>query len=302
MKVFTPEGTLQTALPKGVPALQDAIQQQTILESRVICCDSAHNLLLDIDGIRGVIPKNEGALGIAEGKTRDIAIIARVNKPVQFVVQEIRKDENGRPYAVLSRRIVQQICAEEYLKNLHPGDVIPGRITHLEPFGCFVDIGCGMVSLLPIDAISVSRISHPSDRFTVGQDIQVIIKQIDETGKILLTHKELLGTWAENAALFASGETVAGIVRSIESYGIFIELTPNLAGLAEPRPGVAVGQHASVFIKSMLPERMKVKLVIVDSFDADYPPLPPQYFTTAAHLSHFCYSPPCSDKVVETIF
>lgn len=302
MNVFTPEGTLQTALPKGVAALQDAMQQQTILEARAICCDSVHNLLLDIGGIRGIIPKNEGALGIAEGTTRDIAIIARVNKPVQFVIQELHYDETDRPYALLSRKAVQQTCINHYLSTLRPGDVIPGRITHLEPFGCFVDIGCGIVSLLPIDAISVSRISHPSDRFSVGQDIQVIIKQIDENGKILLSHKELLGTWAENASLFEPGETVSGIVRSIESYGIFIELTPNLAGLAEPRSGVVVGQHASVFIKSMLSERMKVKLVIVDHFDADYPPVPPKYFTAANHISRFCYSPSCSSKVVETIF
>lgn len=302
MNVYTPEGTLHRTLPKGSSALQEAMRQQTVLESRVICCDSAHNLLVDLDGVRGIIPKNEGAMGISEGKTRDIAIIARVNKPVQFVITELGKDRSGHPYALLSRRTVQEQCTKEYLSTLRPGDVIPGRITHLEPFGCFVDIGCGIVSLLPIDAISVSRISHPSDRFTVGQDIRVVVKQLEENGKIFLSHKELLGTWSENAALFCAGETVAGVVRSIEPYGIFIELTPNLAGLAEPRAGVSVGQHASVFIKSLLPERMKAKLVIVDHFDADYAPPPPQYFTAASHIDRFCYSPPCSNKVVETVF
>ena len=42
----------------------------------------------------------------------------------------------------------------------------------------------------------------------------------------------MLGTWAENAALFSPGQTVTGVVRSVEDYGIFVELTPNLAGLA----------------------------------------------------------------------
>jgi len=51
---------------------------------------------------------------------------------------------------------------------------------------------------------------------------------------------------------------VAGIVRSVESYGIFVELTPNLAGLAELKENVHAGQQASVFIKSILPNRMKV--------------------------------------------
>lgn len=60
----------------------------------------------------------------------------------------------------------------EYIAGLTCGDVIPVRITHLEPFGAFADIGCGIVSLLPIDAISVSRIDHPKERFTVGMDIR----------------------------------------------------------------------------------------------------------------------------------
>mgnify|MGYP002230072907 FL=1 len=46
----------------------------------------------------------------------------------------------------------------------------------------------------------------------------------------MLTLRELLGTWSENAACFAAGETVVGIVRSVEEYGVFIEIAPNLAG------------------------------------------------------------------------
>ena len=80
-----------------------------------------------------------------------------------------------------------------------------------------------------------------------------------------MTLKELLGTWEENAALFSAGETVPGIIRSIETYGIFVELTPNLTGLAELKEGVSVNENAAVYIKSIIPERMKIKLVILDS-------------------------------------
>ena len=138
------------------------------------------------------------------------------------------------------------------------GDIIDAKVTHLEQFGAFVDIGCGIISLIPIDMISISRISHPKDRFYVGQNIKAIVKSIDEN-RISLTHKELLGTWEENVASFEAGETVSGIIRSVEEYGIFVELTPNLAGLAELKSGVSPGQQASVFIKSMLPDKMKVK-------------------------------------------
>ena len=117
-----------------------------------------------------------------------------------------------------------------------------------------------------------------------------------------LSHKELLGTWEENASLFLPGETVAGIIRSVEDYGVFVELTPNLAGLAEPCEGVRAGQHAGVYIKSILPEKMKVKLIIVDAFDAPYSPQPVQYFLTEGVLRRWRYSPPECPRIVETVF
>lgn len=70
-----------------------------------------------------------------------------------------------------------------------------------------------------------------------------MVRQVEPNGRVALSHKELLGSWEENAALFSPGETVAGVIRSSESYGVFIELTPNLAGLAEPRDDVFPGQH-----------------------------------------------------------
>ena len=129
------------------------------------------------------------------------------------------------------------------------------------------------------------------DRFHVGQEIRAVVRQVEPGGRISLSHKELLGTWEENAALFCAGETVAGIVRSVESYGIFVELSPNLAGLAEPKENVFPGQHASVYIKSLIPEKMKVKLIIVDSFDAAYRIQPPRDFIEGGHISRWQYSP-----------
>ena len=155
---------------------------------------------------------------------------------------------------------------------------------------------------MPVDSISVSRIPHPNVRFSVNQNIKAIIKSFDSEGRVNLSHKELLGTWLENASMFSVGETVPGIIRSVENYGIFIELTPNLAGLAEYTEGVKEGEWASVFIKSIIPEKMKIKLIIVDSFEADYPPLPIKYFYTEDKIKHFLYSLPGCEKVIETYF
>ena len=307
MTAFYPEGQLidspeNRGFFQSMATLQEAFHQERILESRAIVCDSGHNLIVDLGCTRGIIPHLEGALGIAEGTTRDIAVISRVNKPVCFVITDFRRMADGAICPILSRRAVQKRCMEEYLLKLRPGDVIGARVTHLEPFGCFVDVGCGISSLIPIDAISVSRISHPRDRFRPGFDIKAVVKQVDTDGRISLSHKELLGSWEENAALFTAGETVAGIVRSVENNGVFVELTPNLAGLAEPKEGAYPGQHASVYIKSLLPEKMKVKLIIVDSFDAQYPPEQPQYFIEGGHIGRWQYSPSCAPRVVETVF
>ena len=123
-----------------------------------------------------------------------------------------------------------------------------------------------------------------------------------ENGRITLSHKELLGTWEENAAAFAPGETVAGTVRSVEPYGVFVELAPNLAGLAEPKDGVSPGQQASVFIKSIVPSRMKIKLIIIETFDGQYQPEPPRYYFSGDHLERFQYSPDGCDRKIESLF
>ena len=307
MGYYWPEGTLleteeNAYYLQNEETLRCAMRIGQILEGRALLCDYNHNLIVDLGCCRGVIPREEGALGIREQTVRDIAIISRVNKPVAFLVTAVKYDESGALRPVLSRRAAQLRCRTEYIERLAPGEIIPARVTHLENFGCFVDIGCGLPSLISIDQISVSRISHPRDRFAVGESIYAVVKEVEPEGRVQLTHKELLGTWAENAALFLPGETVAGVIRSVEDYGVFVELTPNLAGLAEPCEGVRPGQHAGVYIKSILPEKMKIKLIIVDAFDAPYAPQPVQYFLTEGHMERWRHSPPECARVVETVF
>lgn len=306
MKDYHPEGVLLNSEDNkkymvSASALGCAQSLETILEANVIMCDAEHNLIVDLGIMKGIIPRNEGAIGIREGTTRDIALISRVGRPVCFVITEFKTDAQGKTYAVLSRRAAQEKCLNYILSNKTAGDIIDSRVTHLESFGAFCDIGCGNVALLPIDAISVSRISHPKDRFCVGDKIRTIIKNIDEDNKITLSHKELLGTWAQNARNFSQGQTVSGIVRSVENYGIFVELAPNLAGLAEPKEDVFVGQSASVYIKSIIPEKMKIKLIIIDSFDMPYENNY-EYYYNEEHISDFIYSPPESNKQISTHF
>lgn len=288
----------------SLSGLERAQEKGKILESTALLCDGSFTLHFDLFGVHGIMPRSEVQYNEGGEETKDIAILTRVGKPTCFKVVGFQRDGQGNICAVLSRKAAQAECRYSFIDTLVPGDILSAKVTHLEPFGAFVDIGCGIISLLSIDAISVSRIAHPSDRFSAGDRITVAVRSIDGAGRIYVTQRELLGTWEENAALFSVGQTVAGVVRSIESYGIFIELTPNLAGLAERKEGIKVGEHAAVYIKNILPDKMKVKLVVIDTYE-EGERIPLRYFIdpkSTPHLSYWRYSPENARKLVETDF
>jgi small subunit ribosomal protein S1 len=305
---YKPEGYL-VDLPENkeqissLSGLEYAMSAGSILEARAVLCDANHNLSVELGKYKGVIPREEASYSIDGSETRDIAIITRVGKPVCFKILSIDKS-SVEPRIILSRRAAQSECFENYVSHLSPGDVIDARVTHIESFGCFCDIGCGIISLLPVDCISVSRISNPKERFCGGDFIKCAVKTNDRTtGRVSLTHKELLGTWEENASLFSPGETAAGIIRRIEPYGIFVELAPNLAGLAEWCEGAEAGHVAAVYIKSIVPSKMKIKLVIIDSNMPSFSAVKkPQYMIESGHIDKWVYSPENCEKYIFTDF
>lgn len=310
VKKYVPEGGLLGSISNfeylsSQRGLERAIADGVILEAIATSCDSARDLSVDLGCMRGIIMRNEVAMTKEGESTKDIAVISRVGKAVCFKVLAIQKDAEGRPFALLSRRLAQEECMRCFISDLIPGDIIDAKVTHLEHFGAFVDIGCGIPSLLSIDCISVSRISHPRDRFYIGMPIRTVIKSVDrDSGRIFVSHKELLGTWEENAAMFDIGQTVMGQVRSVEEYGIFIELAPNLAGLAEYCEGISVGQSAAVYIKNIIPERMKIKLVIIDSAKPRNNIRDISYFVPedVTHIDCWRYSPQENKRVIESRF
>lgn len=295
---YVAEGAAQYPAAYTLEMLRKAQRSGQILESRALSFDADKALHFDLGGVPAVMPYEECADGVREGSVRDIALVTRVGRPVCFVVTDAPE---GGPVR-LSRAIAQKRCKEDYLDSLEPGDILCCRVTHIEPFGAFCDVGCGISALLPIDCMSVSRIATPADRVSVGQNIRCAVKSRDDAGRLVLTMKELLGTWEENAAQFTAGETVVGVVRSIEDYGVFVELSPNLAGLAESVPGLSRGQLVSVYIKSILPQRMKVKLVILDALPEQGFRFPLKTYIDGDHLDHWVYSAEGCGRVIESFF
>ncbi len=314
---FLPEGALLEGAQNreylsSLAGLERAMRQGTIVEGIATLCDEGMRLHVDLHCAHGVIDADETVACRTGESKKDIAVITRVGKPVACKILAI-ECKNGEPIIKLSRKAAQEACMKHYMENLKAGDILTARVTHLEPFGAFVDIGCGVPSLLSVDCMSVSRISHPRDRLACGMTIPVVVKAVNrESERIYVTLRELLGTWEENVAAFDAGQTVTGIVRSVESYGVFVELAPNLAGLAEVSEEEAtilrakIGQSVAVYIKSILPERMKIKLVLTDPCcSAPTSRTALRFFVDTSetfHISHWRYSPMRSSRIIETVF
>jgi len=268
---FLPEGwdftenEQDSEINKKMAELKEAMDNNDTLEGIVTMSDEEFNLYVDLDGIKGIVPRCEVSATVGrDGLPMPVASITKVNKKVQFKIKEIKEDANGNPEVILSRKAVEIEVKNWMFANLKEGMVLSGIVRNMEQYGVFIDVGGGVTGLLHIEDISVARIMHPAERFKIGDKIKVMVKSFDkETGKIILTHKELLGTWEDNIKDFKEGTTVIGIARAKEKNGIFIELRPNLVGLADHKPGIEYGERVSVFIKKIIPEKKKIKLVIV---------------------------------------
>ena len=177
---YLPEGA-GPLFPENQPldVLRQAMEEQTVLEGVAIRCDGKRDLTVRFGGWEGTIPRPDAVHPAISGAERDIAALSRVGRPTCFTITGLAADGGGRPRLTLSRRAAQEQAIAWLLEHSAPGAVLPARVTHLENFGAFVDLGCGVTSLIPLENLSVSRVSHPSDRLRVGQDILAEVTDID---------------------------------------------------------------------------------------------------------------------------
>lgn len=260
---FIPEGWENANECFSRNDLERAMNDKSILQGVVENCDSNYNLHVNFgDNIKGVIPRNElEAINVDEfGFCNPNICKNKVNNFVQFKIKEISDS------VILSRKAVQEDALSWVKDELKPGMVVNGIVRNMRKFGAFVEIGGGVVGLLHIEDISVSRIKTPEERFSIGQKINVMIKSIDkENNKVVLSYKELLGNWEENVKDYTEKTVVEGTVKESDKFknGIFIELKPNLVGLAEYKEGLEYGQKVNVYIKKIIKDRKKIKLLII---------------------------------------
>ena len=262
---YTPEGWDYRTSVLTRDVIFNAIDNRDVLQGIVKSCDENFNLHISLgNGINAIMPRGEiEAINANEdGYPRESLCTGKVNKYVQFRVKEM----NEAGDVIISRKAVQQDALKWIKNDLKVGQQVSGIVKNIKPYGVFIEIGGGVVGLAHIEDLSVARIKSPAERVKIGQKIDVIVKSIDRNeGKVILSYKELLGTWEDNIKDFKEKTQVKGIVRETEknNNGIFIELTPNLVGMAEYVDGLEYGETVDVYIKKIVPEKKKIKLIVV---------------------------------------
>ena len=263
---FKPEGWDNEITNIDKTKIKNYIEEKETLQGLVKECDEQYNLHISFkNGLTGIIPRQEiEAINLEEsGLPRTNLCTGKVHKFVQFKIKEVK--ENNK--LILSRKEVQAEALEWVKNELKEGTKVTGIVKNIKPYGAFIEIGGGVVGLAHIEDLSIARIKTPYERLKIGQKIEVIVKSINkEQGKIVLSYKEILGTWDENAKNFIAGTKVKGIVRETEKNknGIFIELAPNLVGMAEYQEGLNYGQIVDVYIKKIDSQRKKIKLSVIE--------------------------------------
>lgn len=261
-KVITEEDIL-----KRIERFKTAKQNNQRIEGLVKSVDEEYNLHVNLGmGIEGFVPRNEvTSLVDEEGMPDEKASITKVNKYIQFKIKDIFDTENPlKPRIILSSKDVELEVRKWMYMHLKPGMKLKGTIRGLTDYAAFVDVGGGVTGIIKIEDISKVRVKHANERFKYGQRIETVVKKYDrDTGRIELSYKELLGDFKKNVEGLREGEIVDGIVRSREKNGIYVELKPNLLGLAEHRSGIEYGQKVLVHIKKINMEKEKIKLTIV---------------------------------------
>lgn len=261
---FIPEGWHIDKKTLNSNILDKAIKTQEILEAKVVKCDENYNLHIQFDNNKfGIIHRDEIELVNNGNNTfKENISTSKVNKYVQFKVKGIDESNNY----ILSRKDVEKDAINWIKDEVQEGAILKGIVKSIQPYGAFVEVGGGVVGLLHIEDMSIARIKSPKERVRIGQKINIMVKSIDkDQEKIILTYKELLGSWEDNINGIKEGTTIIGKAREVEKSknGIFIELKPNLVGLAEYKEGIEYGQNVNVYVKKIIPEKKKIKLIIV---------------------------------------
>lgn len=248
---------------KELEKMKDTAQ---VIDMYIEDIDENFNMLGIIgNNIKATIPRQEASSIVGDdGLVEERHIINKKNKVIPVCIKEIIKNNDDTFELIMSKRMLEIKVRKWMYMHLKPGMKLKGVVVSTTEYAAFIDIGGGVTGILKVQDMSDSKLQNASDMFRVSQRIEVVVKKYDrDTGRIELSYKELLGSFEENIKKYHEGDIVDGIVRNRIKTGIFVELQPNLVGLAEHINGIEYGQKVLVSIKKIIPEKKKIKLIII---------------------------------------
>ena len=232
-------------------------------------------LLIQIDDVEAFLPSSQ--IEIAPVKDLDPYV-------GQTFELKVIKISNERRNLIVSRReLIEGQMAEkkaELLASLQKGEVRKGRVKNITDFGAFIDLD-GIDGLLHITDMTWGRIKHPSELLKVGQEIDVMVLEIDrDRERISLGLKQTTeNPWSSIQERFPVGSRVAGKVVNLAAYGAFIEIAPGIEGLvhisefswtkrvARASDMLNIGDEVQVVVLSVDEENQKIALGIRQTQD-----------------------------------
>ena len=247
------------AAEKGSKRLEEAYENQEILKAKVSQV-LAGGVCVIVDETRVFIP----ASLVSDTYEKDLTKFK--DQEIEFVITEFdprkRRIIGNRKTLLVAKKAELQ---KELFSKIKVGDVIEGTVKNVTDFGAFIDLG-GVDGLLHISEMSWGRVENPKKVFTVGQQVRVFIKSINDT-KIALSMKfEDENPWNGAAEKYAVGNVVKGKVARMTDFGAFVELDPGVDALLH----VSQISHEHVEKPSdVLKIGQEVEAKIVDFNEAD---------------------------------
>ncbi|OGR00890.1 MAG: 30S ribosomal protein S1 [Deltaproteobacteria bacterium RIFOXYA12_FULL_61_11] len=231
-----------------------------------------------VERVKGGLSVSIGVKAFLPGSQIDLTPVRNLDALLGNVYKfKIIKFNKKRANIVLSRRALlekeREQLKKETLKILEEGVILRGIVKNITEYGAFVDLG-GIDGLLHITDISWGRVNHPSDVFSIGDEIKVKILKFDrETERVSLGLKQTTpDPWELAAAKYKIGDKVNGKIVSITDYGAFVELEQGIEGLIHisemswikrvkhPSKMVALGDAVEVMILDVIPEKRRISL------------------------------------------
>lgn len=246
--------------------LQEAMKNKQAFEAYIEDVDDKYNLYCTFAGDnKGVIPREEVSCVVEDNGLVDADFcMKKKGKIMQVCIKEIETNGNEIVGITLSRKELELKVRRWMYMNLKPGMKLRGVVRGLTDYAAFVDVGAGVTGIVKIEEISVIKIQKPADKLKLGQRVECVVKKFDkDTGRIELSLKDALGTFADKVKKLKEKDVVEGIVRNRSRSGLFIELNNNLVAMSDHVSGLEYGQKVLVYIKKINVEKEKIKVEII---------------------------------------